>query len=183
MISENQNIKISKFLSLVLRHRPQTIGITLDAHGWTDVDVLLQKSAAAGVPLTLELLTHVVETNNKKRFAFNNKRDKIRASQGHSIAVELGYIAQEPPEVLYHGTASSFIKAILQSGIDKKGRHHVHLSKELDTALQVGQRHGKPYVFKVMARQMFNDGYAFYLSENKVWLTDHVPARYLIATG
>lgn len=179
MISEKQNTRISKFLSLVLRHKPETIGIRLDANGWTDVDELIQRSNKYGVQYNLEVLKHIVETNNKKRFAFDSTMEKIRASQGHSIKVELGYKNQQPPEFLYHGTAQKSVESILKDGLQKRSRQHIHLSRDLETAINVGQRHGKPYVFKVLADQMFQDGLEFYLSENGVWLTDRVPAKYL----
>lgn len=176
---EKENTRISKFLSLVLRHQPQKIGIHLDAEGWTDVHILLQKASAAGVKISLPLLQHIVATNNKKRFSFNPAGTHIRANQGHSVPVELGYQPQTPPPVLYHGTATRFLDAILASGLHKKNRHHVHLSDNRETARQVGQRHGKPVVLTVAAAAMYNQGFTFYLSENGVWLTDRVPAHYL----
>ena len=175
MIPEKEVVKISKFLSLVLRHQPQTIGITLDENGWTDVPALLQKMNAGGTPLTMEVLDHVVATNSKKRFAFNEDRSKIRASQGHSVDVDLGYTEQQPPAILYHGTAEVFVASIQASGLEKRKRHHVHLSAETITAINVGQRHGRPVVFEVAAAQMTADGFVFFRSDNGVWLTDHVP--------
>jgi putative RNA 2'-phosphotransferase len=179
MLSEKEITKISKFLSLVLRHQPETIGIKLDENGWVDVDELLKKSGVAGVKLDFETLKHIVATNNKKRFAFNDISDKIRASQGHSIAIELGCEPQVPPEILYHGTAISNVNSILSAGLEKRQRQHVHLSKDTETAIKVGSRHGKPVIFEVASLQMHNDGFKFFLSENGVWLTDLVPARYL----
>ena len=179
MISEKENIRISKFLSLVLRHQPETIGIELDSNGWTDIKTLIEKSNQSGMSLTIDILRHVVETNPKKRFAFNEAFDKIRANQGHSVEVELGYAAQKPPAILYHGTAGKFVAAILEQGLRKGERHHVHLSAEIETAIKVGQRHGKPFVFEVMAGKMFDDKYEFFLSDNGVWLTESVPANYL----
>lgn len=179
MISEKQILHISKFLSLVLRHQPETIGIKLDQNGWTDVDTLLKKSNSYGIKLDNETLRHIVETNSKKRFAFNDTGDKIRASQGHSVEIELGYSNQKPPEILFHGTGEKFVPSIIKTGLDKRSRQHVHLSSDLDTAIKVGQRHGKPFVFKVLAEQMYNDNFQFFISENGVWLTDNVPAKYL----
>jgi len=179
MISEKQAIKISKFLSLVLRHQPEMAKITLDENGWTDVDILIEKSNAAGIHLTAGLLKHIVDTNSKKRFCFNETFDKIRANQGHSVEINLGYLAQEPPEILYHGTGSNSVQSITKHGLDKRSRHHVHLSQDIEIAIQVGQRHGKPFVFQVMAGQMFRDAFTFYLSDNGVWLTEFVPAKYL----
>lgn len=179
MISEKESVKISKFLSLVLRHQPETIGITLNEHGWTDVPVLITKMNESGMTLTMDVLEHIVDTNPKKRFAFNETRDKIRASQGHSVDIALGYEAKVPPDVLYHGTSEANVTTILQTGLQKMQRHHVHLSKDKETAMMVGQRHGKPRIFEVDAITMNRDGHLFYISENGVWLTDHVPGEYL----
>lgn len=174
-----QEINISKFLSLVLRHQPETIGIHLDHNGWTDVDELIEKSNIYGVKFDRETLNHIVETNPKKRFAFNDTFDKIRASQGHSIEIELGYTNQKPPEILYHGTGEKSVQSIIDTGLEKRSRQHVHLSSDIETAIKVGQRHGKPYVFKVLAGQMYNNNFQFFISDNGVWLTDNVPTKYL----
>ena len=179
MPTEKELIHLSKFLSLVLRHKPEAIGIELDPSGWTDVETLIQKANANGMGLNREILTEIVETNSKKRFAFNESLDKIRASQGHSLYVQLGYQSQEPPEVLYHGTGEESVKTILETGIQKRNRQHVHLSKDVETAIQVGSRHGKPIVFAVLAGEMHKAQYSFFLSENGVWLTEEVPAKYL----
>lgn len=179
MISEKQIIHISKFLSLVLRHQPETIGIQLDQNGWTDVNDLIEKANNYGIKFDRETLNHIVATNAKKRFAFNDTLDKIRASQGHSVDIELGYSNQKPPTILFHGTADKFVQSILDTGLEKRNRQHVHLSSDLETALKVGQRHGKPFIFKVLAEQMYNDNFQFYISENGVWLTDNVPTKYL----
>jgi putative RNA 2'-phosphotransferase len=179
MLPEKQIAKISKFLSLVLRHRPETIGIKLDENGWVNVDELLKKSGDAGIKFDFDILKYVVATNNKKRFAFNDTLDKIRASQGHSVDVELGYEQQTPPGILYHGTAISNVHSILLTGLEKRQRQHVHLSKDTETAIKVGSRHGKPVVFEVSALLMHNDGFKFFLSENGVWLTDFVPSQYI----
>jgi putative RNA 2'-phosphotransferase len=179
MISNNQITHISKFLSLVLRHQPGTIGIQLDQNGWTDIVELIEKAKSHGVEFDRELLNHIVATNSKKRFAFNETLDKIRASQGHSVEIELGYINQKPPEILFHGTGEKSIQSILAIGLEKRNRQHVHLSSEFDTAVKVGQRHGKPFVFRVLAEQMYNDNFQFFISENGVWLTDNVPIKYL----
>lgn len=179
---QTNDTKISKFLSLVLRHQPELIGIQLDQNGWADVAVLIEKINTHGIKIDLTILNHIVATNPKKRFAFNETRDKIRASQGHSIEIELGYTNQQPPEILYHGTAEKSVASILQSGLEKRNRQHVHLSADITTAIKVGQRHGKPKIFKVLAQQMFNDNYIFYISDNGVWLTDSVPPKYLLLT-
>lgn len=179
MISEKQISHISKFLSLVLRHQPETIGIQLDQNGWTDVNELIEKANNYDIRFDREILNHIVSTNSKKRFAFNDTLDKIRASQGHSLEIELGYTNQKPPEVLFHGTAEIFVQSILDAGLEKRNRQHVHLSSDLETANKVGQRHGKPFVFKVFAEQMFNDNFQFFISDNGVWLTNNVPTKYL----
>jgi len=179
MISNKQLISTSKFLSLVLRHKPETIGIQLDDNGWTDVKILIEKSNSHGIAIDLETLKHIVETNSKKRFAFNETLDRIRASQGHSVEIELGYTNQKPPEILYHGTGEKSVQSILNMGIEKGSRQHVHLSGDIETAIKVGQRHGKPFVIEVLSEQMYKDGFEFYLSDNGVWLTDNVPTKYL----
>ena len=173
------DIKISKFLSLVLRHKPEKIGIQLDPNGWVDVDTLLAKVNRYGIELDRKTLVHIVETNSKKRFAFNSSFDKIRASQGHSVDIELGYINQEPPEILYHGTSEQSVCSILETGLEKRNRQHVHLSSDIETAVKVGERHGKPFVFEVLAKKMHNDKFEFFLSDNGVWLTETVPVKYL----
>ncbi len=177
-MSKNE-IKSSKFLSLVLRHQPETIGIELDQNGWVDINELIEKANNNGIKLDREMLNHIVATNSKKRFAFNDTLDKIRASQGHSIEVELGYTNQKPPKILYHGTAENSVESILNTGLKKRSRQHVHLSSDIETALKVGQRHGKPFVFEVLAEQMYDDKFQFFVSENGVWLTDNVPKEYL----
>lgn len=179
MINEKQVTRLSKFLSLVLRHKPETIGLTLDENGWTDVEILLEKLKNNGKHVDMETLQYVVANNTKKRFAFNENQDKIRANQGHSIKIDLGYQPVEPPETLYHGTAQRFLDSIFQSGLEKRNRHHVHMSGDLDTASKVGVRHGKLVILEVLSKAMFEDGYQFFISDNKVWLTDKVPPRYL----
>jgi putative RNA 2'-phosphotransferase len=179
MINEKQSIKLSKFLSLVLRHKPETIGIELDKAGWTDVSLLIKKCKATGIGIDFETLKHIVETNPKKRFSFNQNQRKIRANQGHSIEIELGYAPQAPPVILYHGTGKKSLDSILKTGLEKRERHHVHLSEDIATALKVGQRHGEPVVLEVLAAQMASDNFIFYRSDNGVWLTDNVSTEYL----
>ena len=176
-MSKNE-INISKFLSLVLRHQPETIAITLDQNGWADVKDLIEKANNYGIKFDRETLNHIVATNPKKRFAFNDTLDKIRASQGHSVEIEIGYTNQKPPDILFHGTAEKFVQSILDKGLEKGNRQQVHLSADIDTAINVGQRHGKPFIFKV-AGQMYQDNFLFYISDNGVWLTDNVPTKYL----
>jgi putative RNA 2'-phosphotransferase len=179
-MDHNNIVKISKKLSYVLRHQPQSIEINLDEQGWVAVQVLLDAFAKHLFPLTLEELELVVAENNKKRFAFNEDKTQIRASQGHSIEVDLGYDPAQPPEFLFHGTATQFIDSIRAKGLVKQKRHHVHLSADEATALNVGARHGKPIVLKVKALEMYEKGIAFFISENGVWLTDHVPTEYVV---
>jgi putative RNA 2'-phosphotransferase len=179
MITEKENINISKFLSLVLRHKPETIGLMLDDNGWADTKILIEKLSKYGFQITEDILIHVVDTNTKKRFSFNEFKTKIRANQGHSIEVELHLKETEPPQLLYHGTSEKSIHSILATGLDKKSRNHVHLSRDIETAIQVGRRHGRPKVFIVSSGQMKREGFQFYLSDNDVWLTDNVPSKYL----
>lgn len=179
MATEKEITRISKFLSLVLRHRPETIGIVLDENGWTDVSTLLDKMQTTGTTIDLAILKEVVATNSKKRFAFNDDESMIRANQGHSVEVDLAYEPKEPPVFLYHGTSEQTISVILKEGLQKRNRHHVHLSAHEHTAKAVGQRHGKPVVLIVSALQMHKEGYIFYQTANDVWLTEHVPPAYL----
>lgn len=179
MLTEKETTRISKFLSLVLRHQPAEIGLALDENGWAAVDELLERLEIKGMRLDRTSLEHIVATNNKKRFAFNDDGTKIRASQGHSIEVELGYTPQTPPVILYHGTTEKNLEAILKEGLHRRGRQHVHLSADTETATKVGQRHGKPVVLQVMAGEMHKTGHKFFLSENGVWLTTEVPTNYL----
>jgi putative RNA 2'-phosphotransferase len=175
-----QSLKhISKLMSLVLRHKPETIGLQLDENGWVPVPELIQKINNHGAALDINTLNKIVETNDKKRFAFNDDKTKIRASQGHSIAVELNLNPVQPPGILYHGTAAHFAESILKDGIIKQKRQHVHLSQLKETAKAVGSRHGKPVILSIDAKAMAADGFDFYLSENGVWLTNEVPARYI----
>lgn len=179
MIDEKAATQLSKFLSLVLRHRPETIGIRLDEQGWTPVDLLLQQLGAQGHATNREILDYIVASNNKKRFAFSEDGRFIRASQGHSVTIDHGYQPQQPPAVLYHGTARHSTASIFKTGLEKRKRHHVHLSADPDTARQVGSRHGSPVVLCVNAPAMYEQGHAFFLSDNGVWLCDHVPPAFL----
>jgi putative RNA 2'-phosphotransferase len=177
-------VKISRFISLVLRHRPQTIGLTLDANGWASVADLIDGAQRANMPLTLELLRQIVAENDKQRFAFSEDGMRIRASQGHSVQVDLELEPVLPPERLYHGTARRFLESIQQHGLIAKGRQYVHLSADEATALNVGRRHREPIALVVQADRMQRDGLKFYQSANGVWLTDRVPVDYLeIADG
>ena len=174
-----RDVQISKFLSLVLRHRPEKIGLTLNEAGWTPVADLIEACNRHGFPLSLTELQAVVANNDKSRFSFSADGTLIRANQGHSIPVNLGYAPVEPPEYLFHGTAVRFLPAIQAQGLVKGRRHHVHLSLDMITARRVGERHGRVVVLKVHSGAMHRDGYTFYLSENGVWLVDAVPPQYL----
>lgn len=176
----SNNTQLSKFLSLVLRHKPETIGLMLDENGWADVSELLEKFNASGTTLTFDELKVIVDENSKKRFAFNDDFTKIRANQGHSIEVDLKLQSKTPPAILYHGTALKNLDSIKEKGLLKGERQHVHLSDNIATATQVGSRHGKPIVLEIDTAAMLADGHVFYLSENKVWLTDFVPAKYIV---
>lgn len=173
------HVKISKFLSYVLRHKPETIGLTLEDGGWVAVEQLLQALKAARKDVTRDLLEDIVQTNDKQRFAFSEDGTKIRASQGHSLQVDLGLRPIPPPDILFHGTARRFLDSILSTGLQPQQRQHVHLSPDEQTALRVGQRHGKPIVLRVNAGAMHADGHVFFLSANGVWLTAHVPPTFL----
>ncbi|WP_202700517.1 RNA 2'-phosphotransferase [Flavobacterium sp. UGB4466] len=180
-MNEKTAKSVSKFLSLVLRHSPETIGLNLDENGWADVEELIIKCNKNGSQnqMTAELLDYVVENNDKKRFAFNEDKTKIRASQGHSISVELNLKEAEPSEFLYHGTVGKFMESIKLDGLQKMSRQHVHLSKDKETAIKVGSRRGAPQILTVRSGAMYRDGFQFYLSENNVWLTAEVPAKYI----
>ena len=168
----------SKYISLILRHRPEVIGITLDEHGWADVSELIE-GVSKTHPLNMEILEEIVRTDEKQRYSFNEDKTMIRANQGHSIPVDVEIKETEPPEVLYHGTGEKYTDSIAKQGLLPKSRLYVHLSKDKETAETVGRRHGKPVVFVVMAGEMHRDGYPFYLSVNGVWLTKEVPVKYL----
>ncbi|WP_195819927.1 RNA 2'-phosphotransferase [Roseobacter sp. MH60115] len=169
----------SKFLSLVLRHKPEEIDLQLDTHGWARVDELLRKLKKSGRKLSHDELIEIVEMSDKKRFTLSEDGRRIRAAQGHSIEVDLGLKPRQPPCELYHGTASANLDAIFSNGLVPGKRQQVHLSLDPDTAERVGQRHGRPVVLRVEAQRMFDDGFEFFRADNGVWLTDAVPARYL----
>jgi len=175
-----QTTRASKFISLVLRHQPDSAGISLDPAGWTPVEDLLAGCARAGRPLTREELDHIVTTNAKKRFEFSPDGTRIRASQGHSVEVELAYEPQVPPPQLYHGTATRFLDSIREKGLLKMQRHHVHLSAETKVTMEVGARHGKPVLLTIDAAAMHRQGHVFYRSTNGVWLVEHVPVEFIV---
>nr|GAT45556.1 phosphate acetyltransferase [Mycena chlorophos] len=176
---DNVLIATSKFLSLVLRHKPEAIGLSLDPHGWADLRELVRLANASGRPLTSEEILLVVNSSEKQRFTFDSSGQRIRANQGHSVEVDLQLDPLNPPAVLYHGTATRFLPSIHESGLLKGARHHVHLSLDANTARTVGSRHGHPVVLRILAEDMMCNGYQFFRSKNGVWLTDHVPTSYI----
>ncbi len=172
--------RTSIFLSLILRHKPETVGIRLDRHGWADVNELIDKINMTGkYRIDMEMLEEIVRTDNKQRYKFNDDKTKIRANQGHSINVDVELSEAVPPEILYHGTGEKYVESIKTEGLKPKNRLYVHLSKDVATAINVGSRHGKPHVFRIATGEMSQKGYVFYLSENGVWLTKYVPTEFI----
>lgn len=178
-MTPSQRTHASKFLSLVLRHQPEVIGLRLEPEGWVKVDVLLGALHQHQRPWSREDLEELVRTSDKQRFAFDAERTRIRAQQGHSVAVNLDHPVRNPPEFLYHGTAAQFVDSIRREGLRRGERHHVHLSAETEITLRVGARRGKPVLLTIRAGDMQRAGFTFCLTPNHVWLTDHVPPQYL----
>lgn len=178
-MNSQRDKRISKYLARHLRHQPERIGIELDEHGWVPVEELLRAAGEHGFPVSREELTQVVAANDKQRYVLDTERDRIRASQGHSVAVDLELPPAIPPQRLYHGTVARFLDAIRSQGLRPMNRHAVHLSPERETAQRVGARRGRPVVLPVAAGAMHRDGHTFQLSANGVWLTAEVPPRYL----
>lgn len=178
-MDEKRKTKISKFLSLVLRHAPEAVGLNLDENGWVKVQDLRKACAAHGKSFSVAELEEVVATNDKKRFAFDETKTKIRANQGHSLDVEIEFEEKMPPEILYHGTAEKNVGVIFADGLQKMKRHHVHLSADTETARKVGGRHGKPVIFEIDTAAMLAENHEFFVSANGVWLTDEVPPKFL----
>lgn len=174
------SVKLSKFLSLVLRHKPDEIGIEVHDDGWVFVDELLSKMNKSSMTVDNDDLKKVVAESDKKRFSFNEDMSMIRANQGHSIKVQMEFEQRIPPDLLYHGTVEKFLKSIESDGLKKMNRHHVHLSSDYETATMVGSRRGKPMIIKVDAKRMNEDGVKFYISNNGVWLVDEVDVKYFI---
>lgn len=171
-------VEISKYMSLILRHKPETIGITLDEHGWADVDEFIA-GIARDREFNMEMLEEIVRRDEKQRYSFDEEKVLIRANQGHSIPVDVELDETEPPEYLWHGTGMKYVSSIDVQGLLRKSRLYVHLSKEDKIAVEVGRRHGKPVLYLVKSGEMYRDGYPFYLSKNGVWLTREVPVQYL----
>ena len=170
--------RLSIFLSLVLRHKPEEGHVTLDEHGWANVEELLTGFRSTGRKIDRDILEEIVATDKKQRYSFSQDKKLIRANQGHSIPVDVELKQKEPPEFLYHGTAEAFLDAINAEGLKPMSRLYVHLSKDIETAIKVGKRHGKPVVLQIHSGEMHRDGQPFYLSENGVWLTKKVESRY-----
>lgn len=171
--------KLSVFISLVLRHKPEAAGIQLDEHGWANVDELIDGINNTGRKINMDILEEIVRTDNKCRYSFNEDKTLIRANQGHSISVDVELEEKQPPEYLYHGTADRFLDSIMTEGLKPMNRLYVHLSKNEETAMKVGKRHGKPVVLQIKSEEMWNDGVKFYLSQNGVWLTKYVDVKYI----
>ena len=169
---------ISKYLSLILRHKPEVIGISLDEHGWANVEELIA-GIAKNHDFNMDLLEEIVRSDEKQRYSFNEDKTLIRANQGHSVPVDVELEEQVPPDILWHGTGEKYVSAIDTEGLIPKSRLYVHLSKDEGTATKVGSRHGKPVVYHVLAKKMYDDGYKFFTSVNGVWLTKTVPVKYL----
>jgi putative RNA 2'-phosphotransferase len=178
-MDKTRQTKISKYLSKHLRHTPEQLGLTLAIGGWVGVDELLSVCAAHQFPLSRAELEEVVATSDKQRFSLDETKTRIRANQGHSVEIDLELQSQTPPNVLYHGTGEQSVPVILQSGLLKMSRHHVHLSKDVETARKVGMRHGRPVILAIAAAEMHQAGFTFYCSDNGVWLVDAVPPQYL----
>ena len=172
---------ISKFLSLVLRHKPAALNIELDPQGWAQLDEVIEKMQRKGMRVDEKIIQEVVASNDKQRFRLDLSKRRIRANQGHSIDIDLALSPIEPPSILYHGTATRFLDSIREKGLIKGNRQHVHLSFDKTTAHKVGSRHGKPIILEIEAKRMFDAGFTFYRSENGVWLTDRVPVEYFSA--
>ncbi|MFB6780171.1 MULTISPECIES: RNA 2'-phosphotransferase [unclassified Streptomyces] len=180
-MDERRTVKVSKYLAKHLRHQPERIGIRLDPHGWVTIDELLRAAARHGFPITRAELDHVVAANDKQRYAIEG--DRIRASQGHTVAVDLGLPPSPPPAYLYHGTVGRALDAIRAEGLRPMNRLHVHLSADRETAARVGARRGRPVILSVDAGAMHRAGHLFYVSANGVWLTDSVPPEFLRFPG
>lgn len=181
-MAQSKDTRTSRFLSLVLRHKPETIGLELDHAGWAKVDVLLKALASNGRSIERADLERIVAENDKQRFSISDDGKRIRANQGHSIKINLGLEPTTPPPQLYHGTTYRFLNSIFKEGLTKRKRHHVHLSADVETAKKVGSRRGTPALLTVQALAMYTAGYIFFVSDNGVWLTEHVPPEYLSPT-
>ena len=173
-------VKISKFLSLVLRHHPETIYLYMDKNGWVYIDELIQNAVRyKNIVLSYDLIKYIVDTNDKKRYIISDDGKKIRANQGHSIDVDLKLENKIPPDILYHGTASRFYDSIMKNGLKPMNRQYIHLSQDKETALIVGKRHGEPIILNIKSKLMHDEGYKYYLSDNNIWLVNSIPVKYI----
>jgi len=170
---------ISKYISLILRHKPETIGIKLDEHGWANVSELINGISKTNSNFNIDVLEEIVKTDSKERYSFNEDKTLIRANQGHSIPVDVELEECEPPEYLWHGTGKKYTASIDKIGLISKGRLYVHLSRDIYTAENVGRRHGKPIIYKILSKKMYDNGFKFYISKNRVWLAKSIPIEYL----
>ena len=178
-MDDKKKVKISKYLSKHLRHQPERLELILEDGSWVEVDKLLKRCAINNFPITEDELNYVVEHNDKKRFSFSEDGKKIRANQGHSVEVDLKLEPTHPPDILFHGTGQNSLASVLETGLLKMARHHVHLSADIETALKVGSRHGKPIILKIDTNAMLKKGFEFYVSANGVWLVESVPPEFL----
>lgn len=184
MMNKSEHTTISKFLSYVLRHKPELIDLQLDKNGWANINELIAKANISGEltpskPLSIDKVKQVVSSCDKRRFTISEDNTRIRANQGHSVNVDLGLQETTPPSTLYHGTTARFVSSIISNGLTPGKRNHVHLSTNIETAYTVGARHGKPFILTINALMMHQDGYEFFLAENGVWLTKHVPNEFI----
>ena len=178
-MDKHETKRLSKFLSLILRHQPEKVGITLDENGWVEIATLLDGICKSGRNVTRRQLEQVVKSNDKQRFSISDDNQRIRAKQGHSVAVELGYQPTKPPKTLCHGTPIKYMELIRQGGLKKMQRHHVHMHADDKLAKEVGGRRGQPVLLIIRSLEMHEEGYEFFVTNNEVWLTDHVPPQYI----
>ncbi len=170
---------ISRYIALLLRHHPEKAGLCLDEHGWVEVEALIQGVRRRYPEFNRAVLDEIVARDSKQRYAYNQDKTCIRANQGHSIPVDVELKQALPPTVLYHGTGEKYVESIQKVGLIPKSRLYVHLSTDIQTAIQVGKRHGQPVVYQIDTQQMIHDGFIFYISANHIWLTKAVPVQYL----
>jgi putative RNA 2'-phosphotransferase len=178
-MEKQRAVRVSKFLSLVLRHEPSAAGVTLDEEGWVSIDALLLGATSGGFQIERHELDEVVRTNDKQRFAVSPDGSRIRANQGHSVAADLGLVPLTPPDILFHGTVERSVSSIMAAGLQKRSRQHVHLSADVQTATRVGARRGRPLILQIAAAEMYSAGFQFFRSNNGVWLTVEVPPQYI----
>lgn len=179
-MADELHIKKSRYLAYILRHNPLSIALELDEHGWADVEQLLTKMRQCGKSITLTELKEIVQTDEKERYSFSDDEKKIRANYGHSVQVDLELKPTVPPDILYHGTCKERVDSIKKAGLNKGSRLYVHLTSSEFSATKLSELNENPYVFKIDAKAMYNDGYKIFHSKRTVWLTEYVPPKYLI---